>query len=524
MLLPKKLICLVCIILVVILLTGCPIKRRKDVLIFSLGGDATFLNPILYTDSASGTITGTVFNGLIRINESLEVIPDLAEKWDISQDGLVWTFHLREDVKWHDGGEFTSEDVKFTFDKILDKKTNTVRRSDYIIDDKPIEFSVVDKHTFKAVLPKPFAPFLVSMGMGIIPKHILEKEDINKADFNRAPVGTGPFKFAEWKTASHIILTANKDYFRGTPKLNQIIYKIIPDSNARLVALKTGEVDVSDIRPKDYEEIKKSKRLNVFDYEALSYTYLGYNLSNPIFSDSKVRAALAYAVNKKEMVDVIFKGLASPATQPQSPVSWAYNKNAKDYPYDPLVSKESLEQLGWKLKDDEFRYKDGKKFEFTVITNKGNKEREQAAAVLQQMFKNVGVKMNIQVMEWSAELKILNARKDPKDFDAVVIGWGLGIDPDDYSIWHSSQYPGGFNFIKYQNKYVDRLIEQGRTQMEKEKRKTIYGSMYEIIAEEQPYLFLWYPKALVAVDKKVKGLSKPGPVGLFLELEKVYIE
>jgi peptide/nickel transport system substrate-binding protein len=480
-------------------------------LVFSLGGEVSVLNPILSTDTSSSAVEGAIFTGLARVNEKLEIIPDLASSWKVSKDGKVWTFSLRRDVRWHDGHPFTAEDVVFTFNSILDPRVNSVRRSDYIIDGVPIKFRALDKYTVQAILPKPFAPFLIRTGMGILPRHILEGKDINTAGFNRKPVGTGPFMFKEWVTGDHVTVVRNPNYYSGKPMLAEIIYKIIPDENARLVALEAGEVDETGIPPKDYRKMKAREGINVFEYDSLVYTYLGLNLANPKFADRRVRQALAYATDKDQLVKMIFKGLASPAYAPSAPVSWAYSDEVNKYPYDPEKARQLLKEAG------------AEDLEFTILVNQGNKEREKAAVVLQQQYKKAGMKVKIRVMEWSALLKITNAPVDPKDFEAVIIGWSLGLDPDSYSIWHSSQYPRGFNFIKYKNSEVDRLLERGRTTMEKSERKKIYARIWKLIAQDQPYVFLWYPKSVVGISERVGGLSKPGPAGMFVNIEKVFV-
>lgn len=480
-------------------------------LIFSLGGEASILNPILSTDTSSSAIEGTIFTGMTKINEQLEVIPDLARAWKVSDGGKVWKFFLRKDVKWHDGQPFTAKDVVFTFNSILNPKVNSVRRSDYIIDGQPIIFKALDDYTVQAVLPKPFAPFLVRSGMSIIPEHILADEDINTADFNRNPIGTGPFIFKQWVTGDHVTVVRNPNYYLGAPKLAEIIFKVIPDGNTRLVALEAGEVDESDIPAKDYKRMKSVPGINVFEFDSLLYTYLGFNLANTKFADKRVRQALAYATNKKQLVKVIFKGLASPAYAPSAPVSWAYSDKVPKYPYDPEKAKKLLKKAG------------AENLEFTIVVNQGNKDREKAAIILQQQYKKVGVKVKIRVMEWSALLKIVNSPTDPKDFEALIMGWSLGLDPDAFSIWHSSQYPKGFNFIKYNNPEADKLLKLGRTTMGKSPRRKIYSQLWQVIAEDQPYIFLWYPKAIVGIKDRVGGLSKPGPAGLFLNLEKVFV-
>jgi peptide/nickel transport system substrate-binding protein len=485
---------------------------QEATLRFGLGGEVSVLNPILSTDTSSSAVEGAIFTGMVKFNEKLEPVPDLAERWDVSGGGKVWTFHLRRNVKWHDGHPFSAEDVKFTFDSILNPKVNSVRRSDYIIDGKPILFKVIDKYTVQAILPRPFAPFLVHAAMNIIPRHLLEGKDINTADFNRKPVGTGPFIFKEWQTGDHVTVVRNPDYYFGKPLLAKIIYKVIPDENSQLVALEAGEIDDAGIPPKDYSRMKAVKGINVYEYDVLLYTYLGLNLAQPKFADKRVRQALAYATDKDQLVSLIFRGLASPAYAPSAPISWAYSDDVPKYLYDPEKAKKLLKEAG------------AENLEFNILVNQGNKDREKAAVILQQQYKKLGVKVNVRVMEWSALLKIINAPKDPKDFDAVIIGWSLGLDPDGYSIWHSSQYPKGFNFIKYKNAEVDRLLEQGRTTIDKSARKKVYAKLWKRIAEDQPYVFLWYPKAVEGVSERVGGLSKPGPAGLFLNIEKVFVK
>lgn len=502
---------------------GKPVKN-DGTLVFALAGDVSVLNPILSSDTASSAVEGVIFAGLTKINEDLEIVPDIAKSWTISKDGRTYTFYLRDDVYWHDGTKLTAYDAKFTFDSILDPRVNSVRRGDYIIDGVPIRFETRGPHILMAVLPKPFAPFLGRIGMGILPKHLLEGKDINTSEFNRRPVGSGPFMFKEWVSADRVVVEKNPRYFGGAPKLEKIIFRIIPDENSRVIALEADQTDVCDIPAKDYSRAKAMKGINVFEYESLLYIYLGLNQKKGVFSDRNVRRALAYATDKEQLIQLIFRGLASPAYSPMSPVGWTYNDDVEKYKYNIQKAKSLLDKAGWIAGRDGVRERGGKKLEFTILVNQGNKEREKAAVILQWQYKKIGVKVNVRVMEWSSLLRILNAKNGEKDFDAVMIGWSLGIDPDSYSIWHSSQYPLGLNFIAYSNKEVDRLLEEGRTTVDRAERKKIYGKIQKIIADEQPYIFLWYPSSIVAVSDRVGELSKPGPAGLFVDIEKVYIK
>lgn len=496
----------------------------KGVLNLQLGGEPSILNPILATDSPSFEVIGLIFNGLLRVNEELELEPDLAESYEIKSNGKRYLFKLRKDVKWHDGQPFTAKDVVFTFNKILDPKTNTVRRSNYLIDGKAIKFSAIDDYTVQVDLPKPFSPFLAHMAASIVPEHLLKNEDINTASFNRAPIGTGPFKLSEWKTAQYVSVEKNEHYHSGDVKLEKIILKIIPDEQTALLALKNSEIDNSKIPYKDKKKLDNHSVFDIYQYSDLVYTYMAFNLKHPFFKDPKVREAISTAINKPALVNSILKGYGEPAWLPSSPVSWAYPEGMSfnKYQYNLVRSRDLFEEAGFVLNPKtQLLEKNGKVFEFTLITNKDNKDRERTAQIIQQFLKMVGIKVNIQLMEWASFIKIVNAPVNPKKFDAVILGWSLGLDPDGYSIWHSSEYPKGFNFIAYNNPIVDDALIKGRLETDKEKRKLIYKDMYREIAKDLPYIFLYYPQTLSGMNNRVKGISKPGPGGLLNRIENV---
>ena len=326
-------------------------STNKELMFLHLGGEPTYLNPILSTDSPSSSVEGLIFSGLFRTNSDLELEPDLVETYKVNNEGTRYTFKIKENIKWHDGAPFTAHDVKFTFDKILDKTTNTVRRSGFILDGKPIQFNVINDHTIEALLPKPFAPFLIRMAMGILPKHLLENQDINKSSFNRAPIGTGPYKFKTWQSAQFIHLEKNPNYHFGPPNVQNIIMKIIPDSNTALLALEKGEVDESGIPAKDFSRYSDSTKINIYRYYDLVYTYLGFNLKHPFFSNTKVRKAIAYAVDKEAIVNGVLKSFGIAANIPSSPVLWSYpnEKNIPKFNHDKNKAKQLLSEAGFKL-------------------------------------------------------------------------------------------------------------------------------------------------------------------------------
>jgi len=504
-----------------VLACGQKAVRNPNTYVESSIGDARRLNPVIANDSASGAINDQVFNGLVKYDKDIRLVGDLAERWDVSADGKTITFHIRKGVKWHDGVEFTADDCLFTYQKLIDPKVVTPYSSSYM-DVKKAE--VVDRYTFRVSYAEPFSPALESWAMGMIPKHLLEGKDINTDAFNREPVGTGPYKFKEWIAGQKIVLDANDRYFEGRPNIDQFIYRIIPDSSTMFQELLSGGVDMMGLTPLQYLRKSETRRIRdnyrKFRYPANAYTYMGYNLTNPLFGDVKVRQALSYAINRQSIIDGILLGLGKTCTGPFSYVSWAYNPKAKSYPHDPELAKKMLAEAGWKdLNSHGILEKDGKPFRFTILTNLGNTERIRTAEIIQQNLKALGIDVSIRVMEWQAFLEQI----DKRSFEAIILGWGMGRDPDIYDIWHSSKTKKGeYNFIGYRNAEVDRLLVEGRRTFDIEKRKKIYYRIHEILAEEQPYAFLYVPDALPIVHKRFKGIEV-APLGIMYNFIKWHV-
>ncbi len=468
-------------------------------------GDASYLNPILAQDSASSDINGFVFNGLIKYDRNLEhFVGDLAEAWKVKEGPEPEiTFFLRKGVLWHDGKGFTAEDVKFTYDKIMDEKTNTVRRSDYELVKKA---EIVDPYTFRVTYSQPFSPGLSTWGMGILPKHLLENQDINTTPFNRKPVGTGPFRFREWVTDEKIVVEANQKYFQGRPHLDRIIYRIIPDPSLTEMELLTRGIDYYGVYPFEFRRMKEVPFLNVYSQPSLGYTYIGYNLKNPLFQDKRVRQAFTYAINRAEIVQYVLYGLGAVANGPFPPQFWYSNPHVKPFPYDPAKARQLLAEAGWKdTNGDGILEKDGKPLSFKLITNSGNETRRDVGVLVQRALKEIGIDVKFEFYEWSVFLKnFINV----KAFDACILGWSLSPDPDAYQIWHSSQIEKGFNFVSYRNPEVDRLWEEGRREYDVEKRKQVYWRINELMAEDQPYTFLYVPLGIAALQKKFVLVEK----------------
>lgn len=494
-----------------------------DTIVEGTIGEPSILIPMLAGDSASHAVAGLIFNGLVKYDKDLTITGDLAESWDISKDGLVITFHLRKGVKWTDGVEFTAEDVLFGYRTIISDKTPTAYSEDY----KQVKKAeVLDRYTFRVTYERPFAPALSSWGsLTVLPKHLLEGKDITKSELGRNPVGMGPYKLSKWTPGSEVVLESNPGYFEGRPYINKYVYRVIPDPATMFLELQAGGVDWMGLTPLQYTRQTQSayfeKNFNKFRYPVFSYTYMGFNLKHPWFKDKRVRQAIAHAIDKDELVHGVLFGLGKAATGPYVPNTWPYNPDVKKYEYNLEKAKALLSEAGWKDTDgDGLLDKDGRPFEFTILTNMGNSLRMKTATIIQWRLEMVGIRINIRALEWST---FINEFLDKRRFQAVVLGWSIGLDPDQYDIWHSSKTKEKeFNFVSYSNPEVDELLDKGRRTFDINERKKAYFRIQDILADELPYLFLYVPEALPIVHARFHGIE-PAPIGIGYNINKWYV-
>lgn len=484
-----------------------------DAIIEGTIGEASTLIPILATDASSHAVAGQIYNGLVKYDKNLQIVGDLAESFSISPDGLEITFRLRRGVRWHDGAPFSSRDVLYTYHVIIDPRTPTAYSEDF----KQVKrVSAPDDHTIRVSYAKPFAPALASWGTSILPAHLLEGRDITKSPLARNPVGTGPYRFREWLAGQKIVLEANPDYFEGRPYITRYIYRIIPDISTMYMELKAGAIDIMNLTPVQYARQTLSRRFtarfNKYRYPSFGYVYMGYNLRHPLFSDKRVRQALAAAIDKNELIHGVLFGMGQKAHGPIVPGRWAYNPSVRDIAYDPQRARQLLAQAGWRTRDGAGTLvRNGRPFSFTILTNQGNQQRLLTAQIIQQRLKDVGVDVKIRVVEWATFLKEF---VDKGNFEVLLLGWNTSQDPDMYDVWHSSKtQPGELNFIGYRNPEVDRLLVEGRSTFDIRKRKAAYFRIQEILADEQPYTFLYVPDALPVVSSRIRGVE-PAPAGI----------
>jgi peptide/nickel transport system substrate-binding protein len=497
-------------------------KAYGDIMVRGDIGDASNLIPLLASDSPSHNIAGLVYNGLVKYDKDMKIIGDLAESWEVSTNGLVITFHLRKGVKWHDGQPFTVADVLYTYQVTVDPKTPTAYAGDFL---KVKKVSVLDAYTFRVTYDKPFAPALISWGNSILPRHLLFGKDITKSPLSRHPIGTGPYKFKEWVAGQKIVLISNPDYFEGRPYIDGFITRIIPDMATMFLELRAQGISMMDLTPLQYTRQTENnlfkENFKKYRYLGFKYVYLGYNLKNPLFTDKRVRQAISHAINKEEIISGVLLGLGKAATGPYKPGSWAYNGNVKIYNYNPQKARQLLADAGWMdTKGTGILEKDGKPFVFEIVTNQGNDTRQKCAEIIQRQLKDVGITVKIRILEWSSFVTdFINKRR----FDAVILGWSVSLDPDAYDVWHSSKTaPEELNFMSYNNPKADEMLEKGRSTFNQKLRKEYYDRFQEILAEDQPYTFLYVPEDLIIISSRFRGIE-PAPVGLDYNFIKWYV-
>lgn len=438
----------------------------------------------------------------------------------IQEHNPVLVFHLRKGVRFHDGHEFDSGDVKFTYQAIMEPKNLSPRTSDF----EPVKsLETPDPYTVKITYKRLFSPAINAWFMGILPEHLLNDDSLRKeaADlseekkktfglrdsaFNQRPIGAGPFKFKEWQSDELIHLVRNEDYWEGPPEYHDYIVRIIPDALTQEMEFFAGAIDSYSAQPHQIARFKKDERFQNFSSLGYGYTYVGYNIRKPLFQDKRIRRALGMAIPVKDILKYLVYDEGERISGPFPKNTDWYDQAVAPLEYDPAGAEAIFKELGWKKNSAGYLEKEGKVFEFNLITNNGNALRKNILTIAQNAWKKIGVKCNTQLFEWAVFLKdFINTGK----FDAVVLGWSMGIDPDLYQIWHSSQAgPQQLNFVGYQNPEADNLIVKIRQEYNRAKQIELCRRLHGIIAEDQPYTFLYAAKSTTVLDKKIVIVEK----------------
>lgn len=445
-----------------------------------------------------------------------------AELMPVGEHNPEILFHLRKGVTFHDGHEFDASDVKFTYEAIMNSKNLSPRTSDF----EPIKkVEVLDRYAVKVIYKRLFSPAINAWTMGILPEHLLNDAALAKemddrglsptaretfgmrdSRFNRNPVGTGRFVFSEWFSDEYIHVTRNDDYWEGPPEYQDYYMRIIPDLLTQEVEFRSGAVDYYGTQPHQVARYKQDQTYQSFSSLGFGYTYIGYNNRRPLFADPNVRKALGRAINIEEFIQYLLYGEGERVTGPYPKNTEWYDHSIKPLPYDPEGARALLAELGWKENEDGWLEKNGKIFEFNLITNQGNAIRKNIITIAQNAWKKIGVKCNTQIFEWAVFLKDF---VNTGEFDAVVLGWSMGIDPDLFQLWHSSQAgPQQLNFVGYHNPEADRLIVRIRQEYNRDRQRDMTHQLHRMIYEDQPYTFLYAPLSTRVLDKKIVLVDK----------------
>lgn len=474
-------------------------------------GEPSNLVAMIAGDSASSAIAANIFNTLIKYDENLNHAPELASQWIISDDQKTITFKLKENLFWADGTPLTSDDVLFTWRLVTDPNTRTPYASDYLL---VKDAQTPNKQTFTVTYEQNYAPALDTWAsLQILPKHVLKDEDINNTFFSRKPTGSGYYQLDQWINGQQVTLKRNKNSTQGQALIEKLTSRIIPDTSSQFLELIADNIDLMNINPIQYQRVFPSRedlkqKIGLYKELGNGYTYLGFNLKQAPFNDPKVRQAMNYAINKEEIIKGVLLGLGEAIASPYKPGTRWDNESLSPYPYDPSKALALLKEAGYQKNTAGILVKDGKPFEFEILTNQ-NKQREMTAVLVQRRLKEIGIDVKIRVLEWAS---FINRFIKTGDFKAVVLGWSLSLDPDQFNIWHSSQQgPGQFNFVGYENPRVDELLELGRRELDNDKREEIYHEFSKLLLEDSPIVYLYAGYGLSAINKRVQGIKKPAP-------------
>jgi ABC-type transport system substrate-binding protein len=442
-----------------------------------------------------------------RADYAQEILP-------ATEHNPVIVFYLRPHVLFHDGHVFEARDVQFTYEAIMDPKNLSPRIADY----EPVkEVEVIDPLTVRIIYKRLYSPALGTWAIGIVPEHLLNDEalkqealktgkdpeqfSMRQSSFNRHPIGCGPFVFQEWKSDQYIALERFNDYWEGPPNYHRFLYRIIPDLLTQEMEFYAGTVDNYAVEPHQVQRLKNDPTYQNFSGLSFGYTYIGYNMRRKPFDDPRVRRALGMAIDVDKIIKYVLYGQGERITGPFVKQTDYYNHRVEPLPYDPEGALKLLAEAGWRRNKEGWLEKDGKRLQFTLITNNANDQRKSILTIAQDAWKQIGIDCRTDLLEWAV---FVQERIDKADFDAVVLGWQMGIEPDLYQIWHSSQtHPYQLNFVGFKDPQADDLIIKIRQEYDHARQVAFCHQLHELIAREQPYTFLFVNKWTAVLDKRI---------------------
>ncbi len=466
-----------------------------DTLIYA-SGDYTRINPAM---DEHGEINILLFNGLTAHDGENQVVPCLAKRWTFDEASCTYTFYLEEDVKWHDGEPFTAEDVKFTIEAIMDPDNGSENAPNY---EDVEEITVLDEHTISFRLSAPNAAFLDYMTMAALPKHLLEGEDMQTSGFFRAPVGTGPYKLAGWDEGQAITLERNEDYFQGPANIGTIIFKIVPDDNAKALQMQAGELTLAHLTPKDTQLFQGKEGYAVYEMETSDYRGILFNFWNPYWTENRdLIPAICYAIDRQAILDAVVLGRGITAYGPLQRNVYN-NEDVEHYDYDPARTRSLLEEAGCVMGENGFYTRNGQEVGFVLSVGAGDQVRLDMAQAAAQQLQAAGINCTVDVpakVDWGGQM-------------AYLIGWGSPFDADDhtYKVFGTGK---GANYSGYSNALVDQYLTEARQSDDPAVRKAAYAGFQTALAEDPAFAFICYVDADYVASSALRGIAPDTVLG-----------
>ncbi|TWO27502.1 ABC transporter substrate-binding protein [Campylobacter insulaenigrae] len=471
----------------------------KDTIVIAVENEPERINPLFSEDH--DVAIGLVFSGLTRFDENMSLAPDLATSWKVSKDGLVYEFSLRDDVLWHDGVKFGAKDVEFSINALKDEKLNSPSKVNF---DAVKEVKIIDDYHIRITLSNPFPAFLDALSVGVLPHHLLEKENLNTADFNQHPIGTGSYKLKQWKQGQYMILEANEKYYLTKVKTPKLILKNIKDPSISAIELKNGSIDVALVDFSLASNFQNDKNFKVLVEPSADYRALMFNLNNEFLKDIKVRIALNYAIDKNAIVESLLHSFGKVANHPLEK-SWANPNKFATYKYDITKANELLKQAGFVKNKNGILEKDGKEFSFEMYAMSEDPLRVALVNILQSEFLKLGIK--------AKAIAKPSGSFDYTKEDSFLVGWGSPYDPDfhTFRVFASSQdstlNSSGWNFGHYKNSKVDESLKLARNSLDSKERKRYYGDFIQALYDDPAFLFIAYIDYPLVFANNIEGVK-----------------
>jgi len=492
-----------------LVLSGCsksekyPLGESGGILTIGTLNEPASLNPLRLSFTASTDIHEKLFLSLHHFDKDMNIVAGLARSWKFSEDFKEVTYYLRKDIKWSDGQPVTADDVKFSFDMMRDPQIKYARAGGLQFVDK---VEVVSPKVVKFVFNRVYSDELFDTGIMVMPKHIMEKMSAaNSAEFDANPVSDGPYRVEEWIRGDRLVLAANPDFYKGKPALDRIVFKFFGDETSLMNALQNGTVDMTnDLSPQYALKVQGDPNLTSIEYPGRTFTFVGWNLKSPLFTDVNLRKAFAMGIDQASLINDVLMGKGKPATGPFLPTSWAYDQNLKPQVYDPDQARAMLAEMGWKDKNKEGYLAKGPRqvLELNLLLARGQPVQEATAALIREQLKGIGVKVNLVMVDARTFIQRLRNGQ----YDAMIFSWKNDFKVDPTAVWYSTPEKGIYNFIlKYSNPSIDSLIDKGLATLSRRKAKDIWVKFQQEIAAEMPATYLYVPDVVTIIYKGVKG-------------------